>query len=90
MQRILTDQEDRCRVLLTERRHALDLIARALLEHETISGDDVNRLLGLSTDTGPGDAAPPEATDGVPVDGVPVDGATVDGALATRDRTPVD
>ena len=85
VQRILTDQEDRCRVLLTERRHALDLIARALLEHETISGDDVNRLLGLSTDTGPGDAAPPEATDGVPVDG-----ATVDGALATRDRTPVD
>ena len=85
VQRILTDQEDRCRVLLTERRHALDLIARALLEHETISGDDVKRLLGLSTDTGPGDAAPPEATDGVPVDG-----ATVDGALATRDRTPVD
>ena len=90
VQRILTDQEDRCRVLLTERRHALDLIARALLEHETISGDDVNRLLGLSTDTGPGDAAPPEATDGVPVDGATVDGATVDGALATRDRTPVD
>jgi cell division protease FtsH len=95
VQRILTDQEDRCRVLLTERRHALDLIARALLEHETISGDDVNRLLGLSTDTGPGDAAPPEATDGVPVDGRTVDEATVDeaavdGAPATRDRTPVD
>ncbi|HJO79498.1 MAG TPA: cell division protein FtsH, partial [Acidimicrobiales bacterium] len=54
VQRILTEGEDRCRTLLTENRHALTLIARALLERETISGEEVNRLVGLSTDTGSG------------------------------------
>jgi len=48
VQRILTDQEDRCRKLLTDHRNALDLIARALLEHETISGDEVGRLIGAA------------------------------------------
>ena len=51
VQRILTDQEDRCRKLLTAHRNALDLIARSLLEHETISGDEVNRLVAAATDT---------------------------------------
>ena len=51
VQRILTDQEDRCRKLLTDHRNALDLIARSLLEHETISGDEVNRLVAAATDT---------------------------------------
>lgn len=48
VQRILCDQEDRCRKLLTDHRNALDLIARALLEHETISGDEVGRLIGAA------------------------------------------
>ncbi len=43
--RILAEQEERCRNLLTEHRRALDLIARNLLEHETISGADVARLI---------------------------------------------
>ncbi len=43
--RILAEQEERCRNLLTEHRRALDLIARNLLEHETISGEDVARLI---------------------------------------------
>jgi len=51
IQQILTDQEDRCRKLLTEHRNALDLIARSLLEHETISGDEVRRLVAAATDT---------------------------------------
>jgi cell division protease FtsH len=46
--RILQEQEARCAQLLTENRKALDLIARALLEHETISGEEVNRLIGIS------------------------------------------
>jgi cell division protease FtsH len=50
VQRILTDQEDRCRALLTEHRNALNLIARALLEHETISGEEVGRLIGVAAD----------------------------------------
>ncbi len=65
VQRILTTQEDRCRVLLTQNRHALDLIARALLEHETISGDEVTRLVGLASGTaGEPTGEPAEASDG--------------------------
>ncbi|MEM7140511.1 MAG: ATP-dependent zinc metalloprotease FtsH [Actinomycetota bacterium] len=48
IRRILVESEDRCRELLTEYRHGLDLVARALLEHETISGDEVNRLIDVS------------------------------------------
>jgi cell division protease FtsH len=47
VERILREQEDRCRVVLTEQRKALDLVARALLEHETIDGAEVNRLVQL-------------------------------------------
>jgi cell division protease FtsH len=50
VQRILTDQEDRCHNLLTEHRNALNLIARSLLEHETISGEEVSRLVRVATD----------------------------------------
>ena len=45
VQKILVRQENSCRKLLDENRNALDLIARALLEHETISGDEVARLI---------------------------------------------
>ena len=45
VQKILVKQEMACRKLLNENRNALDLIARALLEHETISGDEVTRLI---------------------------------------------
>jgi cell division protease FtsH len=81
VQRILTDGEDRCRTLLTENRHSLTLIARALLERETISGEEVNRLVGLSTDTGSGNDA------GIPADG-PAEAAT--GAVEEPSPTPVD
>ena len=53
VKRILHNQEDRCRSLLTENRNALDLIARALLEHETISGEEVMRLTDLAESTDP-------------------------------------
>ena len=48
VRRTLIEAEDRCRELLTDYRKGLDLIARALLEHESISGDEVYRLLNLS------------------------------------------
>ena len=48
VQRILMDQESRCRALLTEHRAALNLIAEALLEQETISGEEVGRLIGIA------------------------------------------
>ena len=48
VRRTLIEAETQCRHLLTEYRKGLDLIARALLEHESISGDEVYRLLNLS------------------------------------------
>jgi cell division protease FtsH len=47
VERILREQEERCRVTLNEQRNGLDLVARALLEHETIDGEDVYRLVAL-------------------------------------------
>ncbi len=47
-QRILTEQEERCRELLTTNRTALNLVARNLLEHETLSGAEVNRLITVA------------------------------------------
>ena len=48
VERILRDQQNQCREVLTEYRHGLDLVARALLEHETISGEEVERLIEVS------------------------------------------
>jgi len=76
VQRILMDQESRCRDLLTEHRDALNLVARALLEHETISGEEVGRLIRVAADpdaettadddpsaTAPTDVSDPAGTD---------------------------
>ncbi|MYK73397.1 MAG: ATP-dependent zinc metalloprotease FtsH [Acidimicrobiaceae bacterium] len=69
-ERILREQQERCRQTLTEYRHGLDLVARALLEHETISGDEVERLIAVShggspsgdaTESAPSTDAEPEA-----------------------------
>ncbi|HEX6420352.1 MAG TPA: ATP-dependent zinc metalloprotease FtsH [Acidimicrobiales bacterium] len=69
--RILREQEDRCRETLREHRHGLDLIARALLEHETIDGAEVRRLIDLAAGRGePADAAAgngDEAREGVDI-----------------------
>ena len=68
IERILREQQERCRVTLTEYRHGLDLVARALLEHETISGDEVERLIAVSRQGAGG--GEPRATTGP---GEPVD-----------------
>ena len=49
IERVLRDAESRTRQLLHEHRKALDLVARALLEHETIDGSEVYRLLEVAT-----------------------------------------
>ncbi len=62
VERMLRTGEDRCTELLKLHRHALDLIARALLEHETISGHEVNRLIGVASGAvSPAPASPPAA-----------------------------
>jgi cell division protease FtsH len=45
VERILREQEDRCRDTLRQHRAGLDLVARSLLEHETIDGAEVRRLI---------------------------------------------
>jgi cell division protease FtsH len=78
VERILREEEDRCRVVLTEHRHGLDLVARALLEHETIDGAEVTRLINLANSSpgnGSGSSGAPAGTEvgATPVD-APVDG----------------
>jgi len=51
--RILRKAEEDCYEVLTTHRYGLDLVARALLERETIDGDEVNRLLAVAQDTAP-------------------------------------
>jgi cell division protease FtsH len=60
VERILRDQEDRCRTTLREHRKGLDLVARALLEHETIDGSEVTRLINLAG----GNLTPTDAVSG--------------------------
>jgi cell division protease FtsH len=72
VERILREQEERCRDLLTEHRKGLDLVARALLEHETIDGSEVARLIELArtgvpvatTETRPSEHVIGEGTNG--------------------------
>ena len=53
VERILREQEDHCRDTLKANRKALDLVARALLEHETIDGEEVQRLVALGASDTP-------------------------------------
>jgi cell division protease FtsH len=45
VERILRDEEARARKLMEEHRAGLDAVAKALLEHETIDGAEVGRLV---------------------------------------------
>jgi cell division protease FtsH len=66
VQRLLMDSETRCQDLLTTNRKALNLIARGLLEHETLSGQEVARLIRVAggTDVAPAGApVPPGSAD---------------------------
>jgi cell division protease FtsH len=65
VEKILRDQEERCRQTLVEHRRGLDLVARALLEHETIDGREVERLIELGRN---GHAPPPRPPVSVPED----------------------
>ena len=67
VERILRQQEDRCRAILLENRNGLDLVARALLEHETIDGAEVTRLIELArTGPTPGSTGTPSSAGAVP------------------------
>ncbi len=76
VERILREQEERARQVLTEHRAGLDAVARALLEHESIDGDEVLRLIreaagGNGAVTPSGDGAGSESP--TPPDDAPVE-----------------
>jgi cell division protease FtsH len=58
VERILREQEERCRQTLRTYRSGLDAVARALLEHETIDGAEVRRLIDEAMGTGTPDPVP--------------------------------
>jgi cell division protease FtsH len=58
-ERILRVQEERCRETLRQHRKGLDLVARALLEHETIDGAEVTRLIRVAANGGEPPPVPP-------------------------------
>ncbi|MGZ4785685.1 MAG: ATP-dependent zinc metalloprotease FtsH [Acidimicrobiales bacterium] len=64
VERILREQEEQCRQVLTADRKGLDLVARALLEYETIDGSEVTRLIELARSGAP--ATPAVAADLAP------------------------
>ncbi|MFI5044488.1 MAG: ATP-dependent zinc metalloprotease FtsH [Acidimicrobiales bacterium] len=75
VEKLLRESEERCVALLTQNRKALDLVAAALLEHETISGSEVSRLIRVSKGTEPdvSSTVPPSAvTQQVPKTSAPV------------------
>jgi cell division protease FtsH len=67
VEHILREMEDRSRETLRRYRAGLDLVARSLLEHETIDGAEVRRLIDQAVagtdDGGDGRGVPPPATE---------------------------
>ena len=59
VEKILRDCEAQCEKLLVEHRNGLDFVARGLLEHETLDGAEVRRLVGLAS--GAVSPTPPDA-----------------------------
>ena len=95
VQRILRECEDRCRATLTKHRAGLELVAKALLEHETISGEEVHRLVALaesgqasgptpngaaSADTASADTASSDTAPSAPTPPVEADGTPTEPA----------
>jgi cell division protease FtsH len=76
VEKILREQERRCLETLTRHRMGLDLVARALLEHETIDGAEVKRLLQV----GAGGGTSPSNGSGGPSGGVSVPGNGLGGS----------
>ena len=58
---ILRACEKRCEELLSTHRKGLDLVARSLLEHETLDGNEVRRLVELGQADGDASKAEDEA-----------------------------
>jgi len=60
IRRIIDEQSDRARSIVTSHRDKLDALAKALLERETLSGEEVDRAMGIEPSE-PQPAAPAPA-----------------------------
>ncbi|MBM3332899.1 ATP-dependent metallopeptidase FtsH/Yme1/Tma family protein [candidate division WOR-3 bacterium] len=56
IRRIIDEQSDRAHDIVTSHREMLDALARALLERETLNGEDIDRVMGI----GPSEPQPAE------------------------------
>ena len=96
VEHILRNMEDRCRILLSEERKGLDLVARTLLEHETIEGEDVNRLIEVGRGKVAAEVGATEEKDEEPADssGTDTPGENLDedgaGDIADPDKAGAD
>ncbi len=73
IRRLIDEGESSARRILTEKLNDLHTIANALLEYETLSGEEVKTLLrGDPIRVGGGEAPPPRARSSVPTSGTPV------------------
>jgi cell division protease FtsH len=73
IRRLIDEGESSARRILTEHLDDLHTIANALLEYETLSGEEVKALLrGDPIRVGGGEAPPPRARSSVPTSGTPV------------------
>ena len=61
VRRLIDEAEKTARVILTKDRKELEIIAKALLEYETLTGDEVNALLRGETIIRPEDEPPGES-----------------------------
>ncbi|MBM3333011.1 ATP-dependent zinc metalloprotease FtsH, partial [candidate division WOR-3 bacterium] len=59
--RIIDEQSDRAHDIVTSHREMLDALARALLERETLNGEDIDRVMGIGpSEPQPAETAPAE------------------------------
>ncbi len=75
IRRLIDSALERARALLSGNKDKLHLLAKALLERETLTGDDVDELFGKERRSGSpkpqaadADASPPPADAGAPTD----------------------
>ncbi len=88
--RIVREAEEACRELIEANRAALDLVARALLEDETVSGSEVSRLIRVANGTEPDvprPSTPGTGTTAAPTAG-PAQGSPAPGAISTPPPLP--
>jgi cell division protease FtsH len=73
IRRMIDEAEGTARRILTEHLDDLHTVANALLEYETLSGEEVKALLrGEAIRVGGGETPPPRARSSVPTSGTPV------------------